>query len=42
MGIEPTNYILSLADSMPLASVTRSNPGHQYPVLDYSWTMISI
>jgi len=26
MGIEPKNYILSLADSTPLAAVTRSNP----------------
>src|SRR5215831_11362646 len=38
MGIEPKNYILSLADSTPLAAVTRSNPGYQYPILDYSWT----
>jgi len=38
MGIEPKNYLLSLADSTPLAAVTRSNPGYQYPILDYSWT----
>ena len=38
MGIEPTNRTLSLADSTPLAPVTRLNPGYQYPVLDYSWT----
>ena len=38
MGIEPKNFILSLADSTPLAAVTRSNPSFQYPVLDYSWT----
>jgi len=42
MGIEPKNYILSLADSMPLAAVTRSNPAYQYPILDYSWTTISV
>jgi hypothetical protein len=40
MGIEPKNYILSLADSAPLAPVTRSNPRYQYPILDYSWTTI--
>jgi len=38
MGIEPKNHILSLADSTPLAAVTRSNPGYQYPILDYRWT----
>ena len=41
MGIEPKNYILSLADSTPLAAVIRSNPPYQYSILDYSWTTIS-
>jgi hypothetical protein len=29
-GIEPKQYVLNLADSMPLARVTRSNPRYQY------------
>src|SRR5215470_15595928 len=40
VGIEPKNYILSLADSTPLAAATRSNSRYQYPILDYSWTTI--
>ena len=45
MGIEPLNYISSLADSTPLAAVTRSLAQiqeYQYPILDYSWTAISL
>jgi hypothetical protein len=38
MGIEPKNLTLSLADSTPLAPVTRLNPRYQYPILDYIWT----
>ena len=38
MGIEPKNYIVSLADSKPLAPISHSHPEYQYPVLDYSWT----
>ena len=34
MGIEPKNYLLSLADSTPLAAVTRSNPRGLYAILD--------
>src|ERR1044072_4969722 len=38
IGIEPKDYMLSLADSMPLAPVSGSNPQYQYLLLDYSWT----
>jgi len=41
MGIEPKNYILSLADSTPLAAVTRSNPRHQC-ISTRFWTTVGL